>query len=51
MEDVVGADLVDNAVKSVGVNADFSPVLVEVAGAPVLKERKLRYLLDRGVPE
>ena len=41
VENVVGADLVGNAVKGVRVNADSSPVLFDVAGVPVFKEREL----------
>jgi len=41
VENVVGMDLVGNAIKGVGVNVDSSPVLFDVAGAPVFKEREL----------
>jgi len=41
VEDVMGADLVDDAIEGVGVNVDSSPVLVDVASAPVFKEREL----------
>ena len=37
VEDFMGADLVDDAVEGVGVNTDFSPVLIDVAGAPVFE--------------
>jgi len=41
VEDFMGTDLVDNAIESVGVNADCSPVLIEVAGVPIFEERVL----------
>jgi len=41
VENVVGVDLVGNAIKGVGVNTDSSPVLFDVASVPVFKEREL----------
>ena len=50
VENVVGTDLVGDAVKGVWVNVDSSPVLFDVASAPVFKERELWRLLDCRVP-
>ena len=41
VENIVGADLVDDAVEGAGVNADSPPVLIEVASMPVFKEVEL----------
>ena len=49
VEDVVVIDLVDDAVKGVGVNAYFFPILIKVAIAPVFEKVELQQLLDRRV--
>jgi len=41
VEDFVAANLVDNAIENVGVDAYLSPVLIEIAVAPVFKEVNL----------
>jgi len=46
VEDVMVADLVDDAVKYAGVNAYFLPVLIEVAVAPLFEEMELGCLFD-----
>ena len=46
VEAVVITDLVDNAIESVGVDTNFSPVLIEIIVAPVFKEVELQRLLD-----
>jgi hypothetical protein len=38
VEDAVVTDLVEDGVENVGVNANFSPVLIEIIIAPVFKE-------------
>ena len=40
----MGMELVDDAVEGARVNTDFSPVLVEVPSAPVVKEVELQSL-------
>ena len=50
MEDFVALDLIDDAIKGVGVNANSPPVLTEVASVPMFEEVELRCLLDRRVP-
>ena len=41
VEDIMGADHIDHVVEGVGVNADSSPVLIDVPSAPMVKEGEL----------
>ena len=41
MEDFVAANLVDDAIENVGVDAYSSPVLIKIAMAPVFEEVNL----------
>ena len=41
VEDFMGTELVDDAIKGVRVDTDFPPILIKVSGAPMVKEMEL----------
>ena len=46
VEDVMVADLVNDAIEGIRVDAYPSPLLTKVTGAPMVKEMELQCLLD-----